>query len=156
MSALDVRPAVRVHGPYPDSVALANDAEHVYRAARHTADPMRVMEQIDEGLILGALREAHVELGARERSVAALLAELQPEYVAVLVGWIERAAVANHGVLLAEVARHRAVLTEVGLAMTRCCGWECVQTAALPAGSTFLCAEHGGCDAAIKTAGSGR
>lgn len=149
MTTLDDRP--RIHGPYPDSVALAMAVEDVYRASRLLAPdgPMQALEQINAGLILGALREAHVEIGARERGIVGVLSEIGPEYVAVLCGWIERAGAASQGVLLAELARHRAVLAEVGLVMVRCCGWECSATAALPVGSTFLCPEHGGCAGTI-------
>lgn len=56
-------------------------------------------------------------------------------------------------VLLAEVARYRAVLTDVGLVMTKCCAHGCPNTAALQPGSSYLCPDHGdgGCsDTIIK------
>jgi hypothetical protein len=120
-----------VHGPYPDSVALAMDAEPVYKAARLTRpdDSMRALEHINEGMILGALHGARVVLGPRERSVAGVLAEIQPEYVAVIVGWIERAAQAQY-------------LSAAGFVMIRCCATGCTETAPLPAGSIYLCTDH--------------
>lgn len=150
MTALDARPAEHgPHGPYASLDAAAEDAAHVYAAVRQLGDT-GLLPRILEGLELATLRECGVEVGPGDMQFAAWLASWEPMFVQIVDGWVERSYAAGHGVLLAEIVRLRAVLGDVGLTMVRCCGAECVTTAALPVGSSFLCSSHGDCGNGIK------
>ena len=138
MTALFEHP---VHGPYAHIEEAVADAWPVYAAFAHLHDPIEMIPTL-EGLLLGTLRESHVELGLFDRQMARWLASWPPERVEAVIGWIERSHAAAVGALSA--------IAETGLSMTRCCGFECVQTAALPVGATYLCGLHGASENEIK------
>jgi hypothetical protein len=78
------------HGPYDTDSDAMRDAAHVHQAYR--VDYERgMMGQINEGLLLGALREAGVQLGEFDRRIVGWLADWEPYVVQVIVGWVERA-----------------------------------------------------------------
>lgn len=80
-----------VHGPYGCSADALAEVTHVYSAAREERR-RGAMAHINEGLLLGALRTAGVELGGYDKRIAGWLADWEPELVQVVIGWIERAA----------------------------------------------------------------
>jgi hypothetical protein len=106
-----------VHGPYETDSDAMRDAAHVHQAYRAAGGQRGLMDRINEDLLLGALREAGVELGAYDRRIAGWLSDWEPHVVQVLLGWLERAHAAGHcaGNLGANwahhVAAHRAVST---------------------------------------------
>jgi|GEM_PF-2490168 len=98
---------ITVHGPYDTDSDAMRDAAHVHQAYRVNYE-RGLMDRIDEGMLLGALREAGVELGAYDRRIAGWLAGGEPHVVQVILGWIERAHAAGHsaGNLGANWAHH--------------------------------------------------
>lgn len=149
MTALDERPAA--HGPYASLDAAATDAGHIYAAVRQLGD-LGILPRILEGLEIAALREAHVLIGAGDRQFAAYFASWEPEFVQIVIGWVERAYAAGQDSILAPVQSMlddpAAVVRDV--ALIRCCVHGCTQTELLPVGSTLMCPEHGGESHEIK------
>lgn len=91
------RPAGRErgpHGPYATQAAAMEDAADVYLVSR-LINRRGVMAHANEGLLLGALRQASTELGAYDRQIVGWLAEWEPQVVQVVIGWIERAHAAE-------------------------------------------------------------
>jgi hypothetical protein len=97
-----------VHGPYETDSDAMRDAAHVHQAYRAAGGPRGLMDRINEDLLLGALREAGVELGAYDQRIAGWLSDWEPHVVQVLIGWLERAHTAGHsaGNLGANWAHH--------------------------------------------------
>lgn len=79
-----------VHGPYGTDSEAMRDAAHVHQAYRVSYE-RGLMDRINEGMLLGALREAGVELGAYDRRIVGWMSDWEPHVVQVLIGWIERA-----------------------------------------------------------------
>ena len=94
MNKTDQRPA---HGPYGSAAQALCDADHVYAANRAAGRPRGLVDRINEGLILGALREAGAELGAFDREIAGWLAEWEPAAVQAVIAWVERARAGRDG-----------------------------------------------------------
>lgn len=97
---------ITVHGPYDTDNEAMHDAAHVNQAARnhryppaemhaltpfHSVAKIPVADRINDGLLLAALQQAGVELGACDRRIVAWLASWEPYLVQVVIGWIERA-----------------------------------------------------------------
>lgn len=114
-----------VHGPYDTDSDAMRDAAHVHQAYR-VAYERGLMDRINEGLLLGTLREAGVELGAYDKRIAGWLADWEPHVVHVILGWIERARAAGHsaGNLGANWAHHVAAQRELAESVGVCgrCG----------------------------------
>lgn len=103
---------ITVHGPYDTDTAAMRDAAHVNQAVRdhryplaemhalspfHSVARIPVADRINDGLLLAALQQAGVELGACDRRIVAWLAGWEPYLVQVVIGWIERAHAAGMG-----------------------------------------------------------
>jgi hypothetical protein len=92
-----------VHGPYETSVEALRDAEPLRQAIRR-ADPgfgpmtdaiRAARKQARVDYLTSALTAAGVVLGAYDRRTAVWLADMDPETVQVVVGWVERAHAAG-------------------------------------------------------------
>lgn len=83
----------QVRGPYENEEQAALDVEHVYRSGpgRDGIRSALEVQAIARGDLLSALLEAGVRLGQYDLDLVQKLGELQPEIVAALCGWIDRA-----------------------------------------------------------------
>jgi len=80
------------HGPYETADAAFADAAHIHQAYRALGARRGLLDHISEGLLLGTLRAAGVQLGAHDRHIAGWLAESADAWtLQVILGWIERA-----------------------------------------------------------------
>ena len=85
--------ARHVRGPYESEQQAALDVEHVYRSgpSRDGIRSALEVQAIARGDLLSALLEAGVRLGQYDLDLVQKLGDLQPEIVAAVCGWIDRA-----------------------------------------------------------------
>lgn len=83
----------RIRGPYEDEGQAAADVEDVYRSSSGPDDfrSAREIVAINRGELFTTLLDAGVKLGGYDLRLVEKLGELQPEIVAGLCGWIDRA-----------------------------------------------------------------
>lgn len=85
--------ARQLRGPYESEEQAALDVEHAYRSGpgRDGIRSALEVQAITKGELLSALLESGVRLGRYDLDLVQQLGELQPEIVAALCGWIDRA-----------------------------------------------------------------
>lgn len=81
-------------GPYETVTQAREDSADVYVSARLQPES-NTLSRINEGLMLGALTEAGVSLGAYDRHIITWLAGWEPEVNQVITGLIQRAHAAG-------------------------------------------------------------
>jgi hypothetical protein len=157
MTALDHRPAVRVHGPYDDYAAACADVESMFYLGGALGTGVRPAVEVARlayATLSGSLAAHRVALGGYDMDVASQIGQFEPQIIAVVAGWIERAYSAGQDSILGGVQSmldDPAAVLGRDVRLIRCAATGCQNVELLPVGSTLLCPDHGGEHHDIKT-----